>query len=93
MRDDDFLLNGEELIEGEGLLVTKTLYHFIVGLRTQQPLLVSFCTDESLVGFVGLEDLPDHKHLLLVESLIEVALHLEIGVDALFLRFGAAHVR
>jgi hypothetical protein len=34
MCDYDFLLNGEELIEGEGLLIAKTLNHFIVGLRT-----------------------------------------------------------
>lgn len=93
MRNDDFLLDREELIEGEGLLITKTLNNFIVGLRTLQSLLVPFGTDESLVGVVGLEDLPDHEDLLLVESLIEVALHLEIGVDSVFLRFAAAHVR
>lgn len=90
---DDFLLDCEELIKGESLLNAKTLYYFIVGLRTQQAFFVSFSTDESLVGFIGLEDLPDHEDLLLVESLVEVALHLESGVDTMFLRFAAAHVR
>lgn len=93
MCHDDFLLNGEELIESEGLLIAKTLNHLIVGLRAQQSLLIPFGTDESLVGVVGLEDLSDHEDLLLVEPLIEVALHLEIGVDSVFLRFAAAHVR
>jgi hypothetical protein len=91
--DNDFLLDGEELIEGEGLLVAQTFDDLTVGLRTQQPLLIAVGADESLLGVVGLEDLTHHEDLLLVEALIEVALHLEIGVDAVFLRFAATHVR
>lgn len=93
MCNNDFLLDSEELIKGEGLLVTQTFDDLIIGLRTLQPFLVAFCADESLLGFVGLEDLTHHEDLLLVEALIEVALHLEIGVDAVLLRFTAAHVR
>lgn len=40
-----------------------------------------------MVGLVGLENLSDHEDLFLVETLIEVPLHFEVGVDVGSLRF------
>lgn len=40
-----------------------------------------------MVGLVGLENLSDHEDLFLVEALIEVPLHFEVGVDVGGLRF------
>ena len=45
-----------------------------------------------MVGLVGLENLSDHEDLFLVEALIEVPLHFEVGVDVGGLRFRASHV-
>jgi len=36
--------------------------------------------------------LADHEDLLLVESLIEILLHLEVGISPMWLRFACAHI-
>ena len=80
------LLNRKELIEGERVPSLQFLRQFRTGLRPHQIFPISFGTDESVVGFVGVEDVSDHEDLFLVESLIEVSVHFEVGVDVGLLR-------
>lgn len=89
--EEDFLLEGEELVEIHGVLVAKLRndHIFDVGLLETLPVFGEFY--DPVGRLVRLEHLPHHQDLLLVQSLVHVLLHLEIGVYLPLLRLRSAH--
>ena len=82
MGDDDFLLHCEELVEPQSFLSLQLPNDLVIGLRFLQTFPVLIRTDLSSLRLIRLKYLSHHQDLLLTESLIEVSLHFEVGIDS-----------
>ena len=82
MGDNDFLLHREELVELQSFLSLQLPNDLVIGLRFLQTFPVLIRTDLSSLRLIRLKYLSHHQDLLLTESLIEVSLHFEVGIDS-----------
>lgn len=93
MCHNDFFLHCKELIEAQSFLSLQFSYDLVIGLRLLQAFPVLVRADLSSLRLIRLENLPHHHDLFLVESLIEVFLHFEVGIDSCLLWLAGTHVR
>lgn len=81
LHQEYFLLDCKKLIEVKFGFVSQLPRNLIFDLGLQQTLSIFFQIDVTIFRLVRLKSSSYHDHLLLVETLIEILLHLEVGID------------
>ena len=91
LHQEYFLLNYKKLIEVKFKFVAQLPRNLIFDLWLQQTLSVFFQIYVTIFRLVRLKSSSYHDHLLLVETLIKILLHLEVGIDCGCLWLGSSH--